>query len=544
MELVVLHSEKAASTSGGNFLHFAFSNELTGSVVIKGLKSSQGFSKGQKLLALPSQWQVNSDAFKDVVFYDDDQFALQDKLCSTKREKWFVLSDGRFATSVDCKKVLQIADALDSDIIAVNVDPQLAAYCEKARVTPLSSLVGFSRWYCDSVSPSAIPKSLPHHLFIKSEVLGHLLPNGRLPLSFEAILSRCNRNSLSINSISVGGQVVDLDTEPGLISFVTGVLDNCKALRDTRKKTVIRGSVLTGENVNIAKNVKILGSSILENDVTVAEGAVINNSVIASGVTVESSEIISNCVLTKERCRQMAMMGSANFESKAVRLSLSKGFDVLEKESVFRTWPLFSYPRLFKRIIDFFGSLTVLIFFAPVFPVIALMIKLTSRGPIFYKSCRQGFYGKPINVLKFRTMIENAESMQEKLRVVNEVDGPQFKMVHDPRISRVGRFLRDTCLDEIPQFINVLLGQMSIVGPRPSPASENSQCPSWRDARLSARPGITGLWQVSRTRRQSRDFQEWVYYDTEYIRNISFKNDLWICFKTAMKILNDLIDQF
>jgi lipopolysaccharide/colanic/teichoic acid biosynthesis glycosyltransferase len=181
---------------------------------------------------------------------------------------------------------------------------------------------------------------------------------------------------------------------------------------------------------------------------------------------------------------------------------------------------------------------------APVFFILAIFIKLTSSGPVFYKSIREGRYGRQIRCLKFRTMVAGAEQMQEKLRIVNEVDGPQFKIVHDPRISSLGRFLRDTCLDETPQFINVLLGQMSIVGPRPSPENENSQCPPWRDARLSVRPGITGLWQISRTRRPSRDFQEWVHYDTEYIRKLSLKTDLWICFKTFIKLINDFIDQF
>jgi lipopolysaccharide/colanic/teichoic acid biosynthesis glycosyltransferase len=91
--------------------------------------------------------------------------------------------------------------------------------------------------------------------------------------------------------------------------------------------------------------------------------------------------------------------------------------------------------------------------------------------------------------------------LQDRLRVVNQVDGPQFKIEDDPRITGIGKFLRDTCIDEIPQFINVLLGQMSVVGPRPSPDRENRTCPAWRDARLSVRPGITGLWQISRTRK-------------------------------------------
>ena len=113
--------------------------------------------------------------------------------------------------------------------------------------------------------------------------------------------------------------------------------------------------------------------------------------------------------------------------------------------------------------------------------------------------------------------------------MVNQVDGPQFKIDNDPRITGLGQFLRDTCIDELPQFFNVLAGQMSVVGPRPSPENENESCPAWRDARLSVRPGITGLWQLYRTRQEGQDFQEWVYYDTQYVRNVSFRLDLSIC---------------
>ena len=141
-------------------------------------------------------------------------------------------------------------------------------------------------------------------------------------------------------------------------------------------------------------------------------------------------------------------------------------------------------------------------------------------------------------------MMVGADNIQEKLRVVSQVDGPQFKMENDPRVNSIGRFLRETYLDEIPQFFNVLVGQMSVVGPRPSPEAENTLCPSWRDARLSVRPGITGLWQVFGTREPMKDFQEWIHYDIKYVRNLSLKTDLWICWKTARKLISEFIRQF
>ena len=141
-------------------------------------------------------------------------------------------------------------------------------------------------------------------------------------------------------------------------------------------------------------------------------------------------------------------------------------------------------------------------------------------------------------------MITGADKIQNRLRVLNNVDGPQFKMDQDPRITAVGDFLRETYIDEIPQFFNVLLGQMSVVGPRPSPESENTLCAPWRDARLSVRPGITGLWQACRTRCPSRDFQEWIYFDTRYVNELSAKMDLWICWQTFRKMAWNLARHF
>jgi len=141
-------------------------------------------------------------------------------------------------------------------------------------------------------------------------------------------------------------------------------------------------------------------------------------------------------------------------------------------------------------------------------------------------------------------MLVGADKIQDTLRNISEVDGDHYKMEDDPRLSGVGRFLRDTYIDEVPQFFNVLLGQMSVVGPRPSPESENTLCPSWRDARLSVRPGITGLWQVCRTRQPMKDFQEWIHYDTKYVRDLSLRMDLWICWRTARKLVKNFVRQF
>ncbi len=188
--------------------------------------------------------------------------------------------------------------------------------------------------------------------------------------------------------------------------------------------------------------------------------------------------------------------------------------------------------RLWKRLFDIAFALVALAITLPLYPLIMLAILIEDGWPVFFAHERETRGGRTFGCLKFRSMQRKAESMKAALVLKNKADGPQFFIEDDPRLTRVGRFLRKTNLDELPQFINVLLGQMSIVGPRPSPYRENQYCPVWREARLSIRPGITGLWQVSRSRQAGLDFQEWIRYDIAYVETMSLKLDLWIIWMT------------
>ena len=185
-----------------------------------------------------------------------------------------------------------------------------------------------------------------------------------------------------------------------------------------------------------------------------------------------------------------------------------------------------------KRLMDICGALIGLALTVPLYPLIALAIKVNSRGPVFFVHRRQTLGGREFGCLKFRTMVQHAERLQAEIR--NEVDGPQFHVKHDPRVTTVGRTLRRTNLDEIPQFWNVLLGHMSLVGPRPSPDSENQLCPAWREMRLSVRPGLTGMWQVHRSHERAMcDFDEWIQYDLHYVRTCSLRTDLKLLWQTV-----------
>lgn len=192
--------------------------------------------------------------------------------------------------------------------------------------------------------------------------------------------------------------------------------------------------------------------------------------------------------------------------------------------------------RAFKRAFDIGFSSAVLLLTFWLYPIIMLAIWLDDGRPLFFTHERETRGGREFPCIKFRSMRKDAEQLKAQLQSQNQADGPQFYIQKDPRLTSVGKLLRKYNLDELPQFINVLVGHMSVVGPRPSPRKENQFCPPWRDARLSVRPGITGLWQIHRTRSRGADFQEWIKYDIEYVENRSWGLDLWIIYKTITQV--------
>lgn len=187
-------------------------------------------------------------------------------------------------------------------------------------------------------------------------------------------------------------------------------------------------------------------------------------------------------------------------------------------------------PRLIKRAIDIIGAIAALLLFSPVMGLVALAIRLDSGGPILFRQERLGEKGQPFSVFKFRSMRVGAETEQQSLAELNEADGPLFKIKDDPRSTRVGRFIRKASLDELPQLINVLCGEMSMVGPRPPLASEVTEYESWQRKRLEVKPGMTGLWQVSG--RSDLTFDEMCLLDIYYIENWSLWLDMRMILRT------------
>ena len=217
--------------------------------------------------------------------------------------------------------------------------------------------------------------------------------------------------------------------------------------------------------------------------------------------------------------------GSANGSA-----NRSLQYDTLPLETL-----LVRKPGVVKRVIDITAAGIVLLLASPVMAIVALLIKTGSDGPVIFKQWRSGMGGRPFQIYKFRTMCAGADAMKAQLRAQSEQDGPAFKMTRDPRITAVGHFLRKTSLDELPQLLNVIKGDMSLVGPRPLPIDEQAQCDQWHRSRLDVMPGLTCVWQVRG--RSQVSFEEWMRMDLGYIRKYQVLHDIKLMLQTIPAVL-------
>jgi len=252
------------------------------------------------------------------------------------------------------------------------------------------------------------------------------------------------------------------------------------------------------------------------------------------------------CVSTKrfdqirdilECCEQEGVQVRLNSDffgriAKKVRVDHIYGLPIIS----FITTPDNEWKLYIKRLMDIIISGILLIILSPLFLIIVILIKVTSKGPILYQWNVVGLNKKPFKSWKFRTMIPDADEMKSDLEAYNIMKGPVFKLKDDPRVTKIGKFLRKYSLDELPQLWNVLKGDMSLVGPRPAGPHELVRYESWHRRKLSIKPGITCLWQVS-GRNRIRDFDEWVKLDLQYIENWSLWLDIKILLKTIPSVL-------
>lgn len=338
------------------------------------------------------------------------------------------------------------------------------------------------------------------------------------------------------------GTVFDLSREEGYL-----------ALSEKRLPELVPEGVWFGDDCRVAPSAKFYGPVVLQDEVVVEENAtLIGPVVVGCRSRIGQGAVLAHCVVPSHGrvpagaavCQSIAEsapdagdvasagLGNGNGRSVAVR---GDGNGVKRNGDARRNSPRIAYAHV-KSWIDAVLALAGIVFLSPLLVVTALLVKLTSHGPAFFGHGREGKGGREFRCWKFRTMVRNAHSLQRALYQQNQVDGPQFKLDRDPRITRIGRWLRLTNIDELPQLFNVVLGQMSLIGPRPSPFRENQICVPWREARLSVRPGITGLWQICRNERGAGDFHQWIYYDLLYVRHMSVWLDVKIVLATILTL--------
>jgi lipopolysaccharide/colanic/teichoic acid biosynthesis glycosyltransferase/carbonic anhydrase/acetyltransferase-like protein (isoleucine patch superfamily) len=348
--------------------------------------------------------------------------------------------------------------------------------------------------------------------------------------------------------LPLAGGTFDLSCERGLLALSERfTLDALAAGPGRVARAGARGQ--WGAGCRVHPTARLLGPVILHDGVVIEEGATLAGpTVVGAGSRVGAGAVVAQCLLGP---------GSVLPRGTTVRQRVvwdGSGSDVLDVPAGSGTYrpfqgigsgsgappvelrepgqPAAVYPRA-KRAAEALAALAALLVLSPLLGLVAALVKLTSKGPILFGDEREGLNGRPFCCWKFRTMVDGAHSQQRHLYAQNQVDGPQFKLDHDPRVTWIGRLLRPSSLDELPQLLNVLLGQMSLVGPRPSPFRENQMCIPWRKARLSVRPGITGLWQICRHDRDKGDFHQWIYYDLLYARHMSLWLDIKILAATV-----------
>jgi lipopolysaccharide/colanic/teichoic acid biosynthesis glycosyltransferase len=353
------------------------------------------------------------------------------------------------------------------------------------------------------------------------------VPSRDIPLTHGAVNLGSERGLLAMNErlvLSLTRQAPGRNGSQSLLHSGTGA--------SVHPSASLVGPVILHDGAEVGEGATIIGPSVVGREGRVGARATIAQSVIGSGCSVAPGATLRHRVFLGDA----AEGGAEAVDPAPDPLPDAEGWETPALELPARAGGRSLYPAV-KRAMDATAAALGLVLFAPLGLLIAALIKLESRGPIHFGHIREGMGGKSFRCWKYRTMVPGADQQQRKLAQMNQMDGPQFKVEKDPRRTRMGRFLSATNLDEIPQLWNVLVGEMSLVGPRPSPFRENQVCVPWRDGRLSVRPGITGLWQVCRHDRHKGDFHQWIYFDLLYVQNVSLWLDLKIMALTPLSFL-------
>ncbi len=369
--------------------------------------------------------------------------------------------------------------------------------------------------------------------------------------SLADLRSQLTTKGLLTRDLPVMSDLADLSEPGGVLTLAEQTVDALLQEQTPRGMTEVRPGVLAGSGCKIAPSARLVGPAVLHDHVVIEAGATLigpalvgagariaRKAVVARSVMLAGSVVAEGTALCNEIVSGERTIASAGADRPVGHLSVRAADSCVSRHLVVADLPrqqrsLRRRTELaIKRLVDVTLSLLGLLVLLPLLAAVAVVIKMTSPGPLLFIHRREGRGGRDFGCLKFRTMVIDAHKKQREMSQQNQVDGPQFKMDNDPRVTRLGRLLRKTNVDELPQLLNVLAGQMSLVGPRPSPFRENQICVAWRRARLSVRPGITGLWQICRARQNDADFHQWIYYDLADIKHFSGWLDAKILFWT------------
>jgi lipopolysaccharide/colanic/teichoic acid biosynthesis glycosyltransferase len=384
---------------------------------------------------------------------------------------------------------------------------------------------------------------------------GGVLPEAQNPGSLIDLRRMIVERNVPSRDVPLSGGVLDLATEAGLLA--ANELFALKAAGKGERGSVRQGPVYVGSGHAVHEAARLMGPIVIhpgariEANATVIGPSVIGpDSRIATGAFVAHATIGADCVVPQGSIvRDRAWFGED--DQRGDEPGVDGDFPLSRREPLQRfavdaqansnnqnqvaASARHRHAGL-KRTFDVVTAAIGLAILSPLFVLVAIAVWFESKGSVFFADKREGLNGLVFGCWKFRTMYTGADLAQREFKHLNHSDGPHFKIDRDPRVTRVGRVLRATNVDEIPQLANVLIGQMSLVGPRPSPFRENQVCVPWREARLSVRPGITGLWQVCRHDRAAGDFHQWIEYDLLYVQNQSVWLDLKILAATALTL--------
>jgi lipopolysaccharide/colanic/teichoic acid biosynthesis glycosyltransferase len=383
-------------------------------------------------------------------------------------------------------------------------------------------------------------------------VAASLIPATSGILSFESLPSSLLelRRQLVVRGmpsqdVSINVDAFDLTTERG---FLAAAERSIVEASESRRVARAASTVLVGEGHDIHPTARLFGPVVVQSHARIgARVTIVGPALIGARSNIESDAVVAHAVVGTESfvpsgrvIRDRVWLTQTELRSERAEPTAhgeyAERFSV-EPRSVESAAPVRGTRNtayaVWKRIFDVTVAAISLIVLSPLLMLIAALVRLDSPdGPAFYADEREGLGGRLFKCLKFRTMRNGASALQRDLKRFDSMDGPHFKLKVDPRVTRLGRILRATNLDEIPQLFNVLVGDMSLVGPRPSPFRENQICVPWREGRLSLRPGLTGLWQVCRKDRASGDFHQWIEYDLLYVQHVSPWLDLKILVAT------------